>query len=149
MNTEPLDIQESHSPTEEVLIHETDGKRTTRQYVRVRTDQAWMNNLDPHQRQIADTLQQGWMIMSSGLGAKSQKFARSSPGRSPDDLTTTQANAYLYYSAWRNRIKSRKDIDTGPIWDLLFYGRGMREVEKMYRKRNGSLMAVVIEALEV
>ncbi len=43
----------------------------------------------------------------------------------------------------------RKDIDTGPIWDLLFYGHGMRGVEKMNRKRNGSLMAVVIDALEV
>ena len=86
--------------------------------------------------------------MASGLGATSQKFARSSPGRS-SDLTRAQINAYLDYSGWRRRIHLRKDIDTGPIWDLLFYGRGMREVEKMYRKRNGSLMAVVIEALEV
>lgn len=148
MNTDPHQWQERHSPTEEALVYETDGKRTTRQYVRIRSDQMWLNNLDPHQRELADTLKQGWMIMASGLGAKSQQFARSSPGRS-GDLTKAQVNAYLDYSSWRRRIKLRKEIDTGPIWDLLFYGHGMRAVEKMYRKRNGSLMAVVIEALEV
>ena len=148
MNIDPIDHQERHSPTERVLIHETDGARTTRQYVRIRTDQAWMNNLDPQQRMTADILKAGWIIMAAGLGAKVQQFDRSPPSRS-GGLTRAQEHAYLEYSAWRQRLKRYPDIDTGPIWDLLFYGHGMRAVERMYRKRNGSMMDSVKEALEV
>ena len=148
MNIDPIDWAEKHSPTEKVLIHETDGKRTTRQYVRRRKrDADLLDRLDEHLRDKAERLRLGWMVNGGTLGYKTQNYLReSSAGRV--SLTETQAQAWGDYKDWLKRCR-RQRVNIGPVWDVWFFGDGIRRTERRYRVRNGTLIKMIGEALEV
>ena len=147
MNTEPQDWQEPHSPTEEALIHNTDGPRTTRQYVRRRVSESRMwGCLNAQQQEYAERLRAGYEINIKGVGSKTQTYEQSSRGIG--EISEGQAALQTEYRAW---VQNCQDygIDTAPVVLILFEGWSQNDTDAEFGRRKGWAKGVVIDALDI
>ena len=148
---DPIDHQERHSPTRrEVVEQNVNGRIEKTEARRRKRDADLLDSLDEHLRDKAERLKLGWMVNGGtcgSLGYKTQNYLReSSAGRV--SLTETQAQAWCDYLDWLKRCKLQR-VNIGPVWDVWFFGDGIRRTERRYRVRNGTLIKMIAEALEV
>jgi hypothetical protein len=138
--------QESHSPTERVIIETGDGKRITRHEVRRRVSHSrlWAS-LSPEHQIKAQLLYDGWLVSIGGLGVKTQRYEQRSPGA--ETLTDAQERCYIAYRDWWHRCKEYR-VDIRALVDVLFIGMSLSAVDRARRWRNGTASSRIIEALE-
>lgn len=148
MNIDPIDHQERHSPTEQVLIHETDGARTTRQYVRRRTNARFWNQLDAQRQARAAELYTGFVVLTRGLGmVVSQMGAEGRSSRLTNDERRSAADDYLDWVQDCQRA-GLTNLHLRAVALVLFRGMSPTEAANECRKRRDWVKRAVWNALD-
>ncbi|TQV80330.1 hypothetical protein [Denitrobaculum tricleocarpae] len=148
MNTEPLDIQEHHSPTEPVTVEQGTGRGISKTETRQRSSEKQVMDAlaEADVLQLAMTLRRGWML-HGGANIQAQDHSRQRFGMPSEFMSKSDMIVYRTYKEWRQRCKA-EHVSIGPLYDVWFCGHGMKKVARWYKVRDSRVIDLMIEALE-
>ncbi len=141
---EPQDWQERHSPTEEVVLRDLDGrgKRVLRSARRRKIDARLWDGLSSHQQDAAEAIVQAYQDIVRGLGFSTMLFQQPEvilalthhgPEFTREDRVAAR---YRAFSWWVSRAELN-EIDWQAILAVLIEGFSVREVDCRAGRRKG------------
>lgn len=133
-----LEVQERHSPTIEIAVDDSEGRRRARRNLtRVRQSEAWRHNqLSTLQRQAEGEMRDAFEARIAGLKIAAMNFERVSLGVDDRGPTGRAIDADARWRAWFS-VARKKKIATSVVIDCLAALVTLADIEKAYRKGNG------------
>ena len=146
---EPADWQERHSPTKAVML-QIDRTRTRQQGRRRTSDARMWEAMSPRQESAADAIGAAVALVSGEVGIRTQPFQRLGRGPSrPDDAKADrQAVLVQRYRHWCERA-GETGINVSDVLQILVHGESCHQQDRRTRRRNGTALGHLIEALEL
>lgn len=136
---EPLDWQESHSPTEAVIVTiSASGRRVKEQCRRRKADARIWNDMTPDQEKAANRILEGYTLNGGQIGFKTMAFALAKFGKSYDgdcveaEILKRQMTIALAYREWCKE----STLNNINLFDLLGYLSGLDTLSDL-DKKNG------------
>lgn len=142
--SEPLDWQETHSPTEPVMVR-VSATRAPMELTRIRISEARLwERLTGLQRHAAERLEMGFRLVVDGNTVRAASYERMGHQYfSPSERDERLRSDYLRWADEMDRLHQ----PVGPVLDILVFGRGCREIDRAGGKRNGWAADTVKDAL--
>ena len=146
---EPADWQETHSPTEAVML-QIDSKRTRQAGRRRKADSRMWEAMSPRQEAAAEAIAAAVALVAGEVGIRTQSFQRLGRGLSrPDEARANrQASLVQRYHAWCQRAGER-ELCVSDVLQILVHGESCHQQDRRTRRRNGTALAHLLEALEL
>ena len=146
---EPADWQERHSPTEAVMLH-IDSKRNRQAGRRRKADARMWEAMSPRQEAAAEAIAAAVALIAGEVGIRTQSFQRLGRGLSrPNDAKANhQATLVQRYHAWCARAGER-EFNVSDVLQILVHAESCHQQDRRTRRRNGTALAHLLEALEV
>ena len=146
---EPADWQEPHAPTEAVVVA-IDHTRTRQAGRRRKADARMWEAMSARQEAAAEAIAAAVALITGEIGIRTQSFQRLGRGLSRPDETRANRQTLLIqrYQAWQQRA-SERDISVSDVLQILVHGESCHQQDRRNRRRNGSALAHLLDALEL
>lgn len=136
---EPEDVQARHSPTVEIAIDDSDGKkRARRNMTRVKQSEAWRHNqLSGVQRQAESEMYSIYRERTVGLRSSSGSLGLGiSGGRNADADAADRSDRESAWLTWFAQARKKK-VATSVVIACIDATATLRELDSSYGKRHG------------
>lgn len=136
---EPIDWQESHSPTvqvETVISHQRKVKKAA--YRQRKEDHRLMNGLTEDEKRAFFEIDRARSLILDGVTVRSQSFERRDPGRTNHDESDAYRLILLKtFDRWAALVLHSDEMDYHATIDVVCEGLGVKRVDSSRRKQNG------------
>ena len=148
--SDPLMVQERHSPTVEIAVDDPEGKRRARRNLtRVRQSEAWRHNqLSTMQREAEAEIALVWKLITAGIGPASSSAFR--PRFGIVNAQPLLLAAVSLERTWRAFVPElrRRRIRRDVVIEVLSEPRTLREIERALRLAHGRALTIYERALD-
>jgi hypothetical protein len=149
--SDPILVQERHSPTVEIAVDDPEAKRKARRnHTRVRQSEAWRHNqLSSMQRQAESEILLVWRVLIAGVGSASSSGFKPRFGRVQP--TPMLMAALGLERVWRSFVPElrRRRIRFAVLLEVLTEPRTLAEIEHRLRLVRGRALAIYERALDL
>ena len=143
----PQDIQEPHSPTEEVAVRMTAERRLHRSQRRIVDARLW-DAMSPRQQDAAIEIATSFEMMGRGLGFVTSNWARIPGCGGPSHVSEAHARMIRNYVGWAEAC-AKKKISHAMALDILCFGFSCKAVDRDRRLKNGSARGNLMKGLSL
>jgi hypothetical protein len=132
----PQDIQEQHSPTEQVAIRLTAERQTHRSQRRIVDSRLW-EAMTPIQQDAAIEIATAFEMMGRGMGYVLSNWQRLPGCKGVANVSEAHSRLMNVYIEWAQKCAKRK-ISHSMVVDVLCFGFSCRMIDRDRRLRSGA-----------
>jgi len=135
-NLTPQDLQERHSPTEQVAIRLTAERQVHRGQRRIVDSRLW-ESMTPIQQDAAVEIATAFEMMGRGMGYVLSNWQRIPGCRGQANVAEAHARMINFYIDWAQKC-ARQKISHSMVVDVLCFGFSCRMIDRDRRLKTGA-----------